>query len=407
MALLFGILLFVSVLIIIGLISYYQSRNGSETHAQETDFEKLQSELLEKLKLTINAEIPKATGEVIKQANESSTALFQQQRQTLDGEIKNLLNPTKQDLTKLQEEIGKLEKSYQSHVGNTESLQQEIERMRLSTSKFSELMSDNKSRGDWGEVQLENLVESVGMTKYLDYETQETLDSGKRPDMKIKLPNNGCIIIDSKFPADAYFRFLEAKDDNSKDKFLDEHVKAIEHHASTLEQKHYASNVNQSDSDTVSPEFVAMFIPIESMFLDAVSHKRELMANTASNRIILASPLNLFGFLLAVAKGWESIELEQNLEGIKRTAQTMYNKVLPLIGHIDDLGKNLEKVASNYNSVVGSLEGPVLKNLKNFEELGLKSDEKGRTNFTSKEIPPLRKFESETLELPSKASLED
>lgn len=408
MTIIFAVLLLLAIgTIIFLLFNRKRNENSQAINSSPEHLEKIQTDLIQKLQLVIQAEVPKATGEAIKNANDSSTALFEQQKQTLDGQIKNLLTPTKNDLKNLQKEIEKLEKSYQNHSGNTKSLENEIERMRQSTSKFGELMSDSKSRGDWGEVQLENLVESVGMMKHIDYKTQETLESGKRPDMKVILPNNGCIIIDSKFPADSYFKFLDESDETLKNGFLDDHVKAIEKHVNSLQEKHYESNVNATNDDTVSPEFVVMFIPIESMFLDAVAHNRELMANSASKRIILASPLNLYGFLLAVAKGWESIELEQNLEGIKRTAQTMYNKVLPLIGHIDDLGTNLAKVSKNYNSVIGSLEGPVLKNLKDFEQLGLKSDKKNRTNFVSADIPPLRSLKPETLELEKKEQIED
>tara|TARA_B100000614_G_C14541631_1_gene490493 strand:+ start:121 stop:1326 length:1206 start_codon:yes stop_codon:yes gene_type:complete len=397
------VLLFLLVGLLIVAVVYILTKSRSIENPNNVEWENIENRIVDKVSLTIKAEVPQATGDVINNLNKQGAALYDQQSKTLDGQIKNLLTPAQQDLKNLKDQIGELGKSYQSHVGNTESLQAEIERMRQSTNKFNELMSDNKARGDWGEFQLENLVKSAGMIKYVDYVTQETLDSGLRPDMKITLPNDGCIIIDSKFPADSYFRFLNANEDHLKRQFLDEHVKAIESHVKVLHGKNYGGEVNRSSDESISPEFVVMFMPVESMFLDAVTHTHNLYTNAVEKRVILASPLNLLGFLLAVAKGWESFELEKNMKEIVRTADEIYSRIAPLAGHIDTLGNRISQATDAYNSLTGSFEKRVLPSLKRFETLGLKSDD--RVNgFKGHEIDEIKLLKQETLELSEDSS---
>ena len=367
-----------------------------QSHQQQTEekLETLMRQLDEKLKLTIEAEIPKVTGGEIGKLNAASKGLHEQQIESLNKEISSLLNPTKEEFAKLQKQITELRGAYQTHAGTSSEIRKAVSGLQESTDKFTQIMNSAPSRGQWGEFELEKLVESAGLTKDYSYRTQVTVE-GLRPDMIIELPGGGRILIDSKFPATEYLLYKRELDDEQKSKHLDAHVKAIEHHAKDLKSKHYPDKVNKQKDGFISPDFVVMFLPIESMYLDALGHSGDLLQKTTDNRIILTSPLSLLGFLLVVAKGWQQLGLERNIAQIQQTAAGLYNDLLPFLGHVDNLGKSIKNVVKHHGLLIGSVERTTIPKLKQLETLGMPKD--GRTDFIPTEIPEVRDVKEQYL----------
>ena len=376
------------------------SANGSvgelQSLQQQTE-EKLETLLRqsdEKLKLIIEAEIPKVTGGEIGKLTDASKGLHEQQIESLNKEISSLLNPTKEEFAKLQKQITELRGAYQTHAGTSNEIRKAVTGLQDSTDKFTQIMNSAPSRGQWGEFELEKLVESAGLTKDYSYRTQVTVE-GLRPDMIIELPGGGRILIDSKFPATEYLLYKKEIDDEKKSKHLSAHVKAIEHHAKDLKSKHYPDKVNKQKDGFISPDFVVMFLPIESMYLDALGHTGDLLQKTTDNRIILTSPLSLLGFLLVVAKGWQQLGLERNIAQIQQTAAGLYNDLLPFLGHLDKLGGSIKKVVELHSALIGSVVTTTMPKLKRLEALGMPKDE--RTDVTPVEIPEVRDVEEKYL----------
>jgi len=376
------------------------SANGSvgelQSLQQQTE-EKLETLLRqsdEKLKLIIEAEIPKVTGGEIGKLTDASKGLHEQQIESLNKEISSLLNPTKEEFAKLQKQITELRGAYQTHAGTSNEIRKAVTGLQDSTDKFTQIMNSAPSRGQWGEFELEKLVESAGLTKDYSYRTQVTVE-GLRPDMIIELPGGGRILIDSKFPATEYLLYKKEIDDEKKSKHLSAHVKAIEHHAKDLKSKHYPDKVNKQKDGFISPDFVVMFLPIESMYLDALGHTGDLLQKTTDNRIILTSPLSLLGFLLVVAKGWQQLGLERNIAQIQQTAAGLYNDLLPFLGHLDKLGGSIKKVVELHSALIGSVVTTTMPKLKRLEALGMPKDE--RTDINPIEIPEVRDVEEKYL----------
>ena len=387
MTIIFGIILIIAALaIIILLVRQQQTLNVGDNGAAE-QLQTMQSQIEDRLKLIIEAEIPKVTGGEIGKLTDASKGIHEQQLQNLNKEITSLLNPTKDELGKLQKQISELQTAYQTHAGTSGEIRKAVSGLQESTEKFNQIMHSAPSRGRWGEFELEKLVESAGLTKDYSYRTQVTVE-GLRPDMIIELPGGGRILIDSKFPASEYLLYKKAADEERRGKHLEAHVEAIDKHATQLKEKHYPKKVNESKDGFVSPDFVVMFLPIESMYLDALSHSGDLLQKTIDNRIILTSPLSLLGFLLVVAKGWQQLGLERNIAQIQQTAAGLYTDLLPFLENVDALGKSIKSVVRNHHKVIGSVEGNVLPKLKLLENLGMPKDE--RTDFSAIEIPEVR-----------------
>jgi DNA recombination protein RmuC len=148
---------------------------------------------------------------------------------------------------------------------------------------------------------------------------------------------------------------------------LDEHVKAIQAHVKQLSEKDYPGKLGKSI------EFVVMFIPLESMLSDAFQHRPGLLKESLDKKVLLATPITLLALLTAVKKGWDAVDIDENLDQIRERLSLIYGRFIPLINHFNDLGKELGQATGKYNEVLKSIEGSVMVGLDEIKELGLTS----------------------------------
>ncbi len=129
-------------------------------------------------------------------------------------------------------------------------------------------------RGQWGELQLQRVVELAGMVEHCDFVQQASVntDAGRlRPDMVIRLPGKKIVIVDSKAPLSAYLDAVEATDETQRCVLMDQHAKQVRDHIQALSTKDYANQF------TEAPDFVVMFLPGESFFSAACQRDPNLI----------------------------------------------------------------------------------------------------------------------------------
>jgi DNA recombination protein RmuC len=268
--------------------------------------------------------------------------------------------------TKRSADAGGLKEQIASLLSRAEKLEIATSQLSTHTSTLVSALRDPKTRGRWGEMQLHNVVDVAGMLDYCDFDEQLTVvvdESRVRPDMTVRLPNNGRIYVDAKVPLDRFLDAVETNDETVRRALLKDHAKSLRDHASALAKRNYGGAEGAAD-------LVVMFVPGES-FLSAACHENPKLIEDAVNLgILIASPLTLIALLRSYAVGWQAVRQEENAKHIATLAQEFYESVCTFAEHLQNIGGSLGKSLDAYNKAVGSLERNVLSKGRRLKELG-------------------------------------
>ena len=318
-----------------------------------------------------------ATGvaEAILKKNEEAIAGREQLAQ---ARLEAQLKPVAESLQKFQEHVALAEKV---RVEETGGLKEQIAALLLASTatqdearKLSAALRRGAGvQGRWGEQTLRNVLDAAGMAHRYDFDEQTTTDTEegrRRPDVTVRLPGGGVFVIDAKCSLNAFLDLQEATDDAARAACLARHVQSVRGHIAGLSAKAYW---DQFDS---SPDFVAMFIPSDSILSAALDHAPDLMTEAMDKRVVIVTPTTLFALCKAVVYGWRVEEQAANAQKIAELGRELYKRIAVMGGHAGSVGKALEAAVARYNQFVGSLETQVLTQARRFEEL--KVDHEGR-----------------------------
>jgi DNA recombination protein RmuC len=225
----------------------------------------------------------------------------------------------------------------------------------------------------------------AGMLPYCDFVEQETVQTEEgriRPDLIVKLPGGKNVVVDAKTPLEAYLRAVEAGDETLRQTYLKEHAQQVRVHLGRLSSKSYWDQFESS-----SPEFVVMFLPGETFFSAALEQEPGLIEEGVNQRVIPASPTTLIALLRAVAYGWRQEKLARNAQEISALGKELHERLRNLVGHLEAVGKGLDRAVESYNRAVGTLESRVLVSARRFGELGAS---------VTQEIPEIEPIETTT-----------
>ncbi len=263
------------------------------------------------------------------------------------------------------------------------------EQMRLDAQNLTQaLKGDSKAQGNWGEFILEKILESSGLTEGQEYETQHhtVSEDGRRlhPDIVVHLPEGKHIIIDSKVSLTAYESYVSADDEESKTAAIRNHLTSVKAHIKGLSEKNY-----QNAPGMRAPDFVLLFMPIESSFSLAIREDQDLYAYGWERKIIVVSPSTLLATLRTIASVWKQEKQNRNAQEIARQAGDLYDKFVGFINDMENIEKSLVKAKETYDTAFGKLttgRGNLIRRTEKLKELGVK---------TNKEIPEHLKDEDD------------
>ena len=351
----------------------------------EADFSNLQEKLefqkkeMENLQQKFTSEFESIAARILKQNTTDFSAANQKN-------ITDLLSPLKE---KIQVFEKKVEDTYEKGLRDQTDLKAELKKLHDLNLKISDeannltkaLKGDVKKQGNWGEMILERILERSGLTEGREYRKQESVlsENGQRfqPDVVIHLPDQKHIVVDSKVSLVAYERLVNAENERDRPVFVKEHLQSVKSHIKILSEKHYQHSPNFN-----SPDFVLLFIPIESSFSIAVQEDQELFLYAWDNKVVLVSPSTLLATLRTISSIWQQENQTRNAIEIARQSGALYDKFVAFIADMESIGKSLDSTRKTYDQAASKLysgTGNLVKRAENIRKLGAK---------TSKELPP-------------------
>jgi DNA recombination protein RmuC len=316
-----------------------------------------------------------------------------------ESKVLQALAPVKESLSSMQQKVTDLEQQRSVQHGELaqqlKSAVESEERLRTTAESLASALKNNATRGVWGETQLRAVVESAGMMEHVNFDVQSSIkiDSRtSRPDMVVTLPGGKSIAVDAKVPFNAYLdaaAILPTANDAElarRETLMKQHVKAVRDHIVALGARSYWDGLDSS------PEMVIAFIPSESLLSAALEADPSVMEFAFSKHVALASPVTLFSVLKAVAVSWRHEVVTQEAKNLFDVSRELYGRLTKLAGHVDKLGRTIERSVKDYNSFVGSFERQVLPSARRISQLD-----------SSKLLPPLTEID----ELPRELTASD
>jgi DNA recombination protein RmuC len=357
---------------------------GQQLARAEGDFLNLQEKLetqkkeMESLQQKFTTEFENIAAKILKQ----NTAEFSAANQK---SITELLSPLKEKIQVFEKRV---EDTYEKGLKDQTDLKAELKKLHDLNLKISDeannltraLKGDVKKQGNWGEMILERILERSGLTEGREYQKQESVlsENGQRfqPDVVIHLPDQKHIVVDSKVSLVAYERLVNADNEKDRINYVKEHLLSVRSHIKILSEKHYQHSPNFN-----SPDFVLLFIPIESSFSIAVQEDQDLFSYAWDNKVVIVSPSTLLATLRTIASIWQQENQNRNALEIARQSGALYDKFVAFISDMESIGKSLESTRKTYDQAANKLftgAGNLVKRAENIKKLGAK---------TTKELP--------------------
>ncbi len=284
--------------------------------------------------------------------------------------VETLVAPVKDALAKVEGQLREIEVAregaYRGLLAQVGEMRQTSVALQRETHSLVTALRKPQVRGSWGEMHLRRAVELAGLTERCDFTEQvtSTTDDGRlRPDLVVHLAGGKNLVVDAKVPLVAFLDAIEATDDGVRDERLKAHARHLRSHVESLAGKSYWERFDPT------PEFVVLFVPMDSVLDAALTHDKDLFEYAIARRVFLTTPTSLIGMLLTVAHTWKQEALAQNAREVCDLGRELYKRLAAMGGNVEKLGKALNRAVGAYNDTVGSLERSVLPQARRFRDL--------------------------------------
>ena len=314
--------------------------------------------------------------------------IMRERTEDLDKRTKETLSPLREDLKRFGEQV---DKTYQEEARERFNLKDSIEKLILRSQEISQettsltraLRGDSKVQGDWGELVLERILDQSGLIRGEHYFVQETLRDesgavittgdnrgGLRPDVIVRYPNRGAIVIDSKVSLTAYARYVAAETEAERDQALKEHLLSLRKHINELSGKRYEEYTEGS------PNFVMLFIPNEPAYAIALAHDPTLWEEAYRKNVVLINGTNLIAALRMAQDMWQRDSQQRNVLQIVDEAGKLYDKFATFSETFLKIESKLEDAQKAFGEAKGQLRdgrGDILGRFDKLKALGAKT----------------------------------
>jgi DNA recombination protein RmuC len=383
-------------------------KNEANGMQQKSNFEERLKDLmafqleLQREKETLLVQLTKAETDIVylKEKLKSDAVSLEQTQQKFQEAFENLAQKildekttkfTSQNLENMQSILlplqdkiqlfeKKVESTHRESIDYHAALREQISGLKKTNELMSQetlnltkaLKGDSKVQGNWGELILETVLEKSGLTKDREYFVQPVLmhDDGQKlqPDVVIHLPDGKRMVVDAKVSLTAYEKYVNESDVSFQKQYLKEHLISFKKHIEGLSQKNYW-DLYQVES----PNFVLMFVPIESAFALALQQENALYNRAFEKNIVIVTPTTLLATLKTIESMWMHQKQQENAMEIARQAGALYDKFEGFVSDLQKIGKKVEETQSAYDAAMNKLvdgKGNLIRSAEKLKKMG-------------------------------------
>lgn len=336
-----------------------QLQQEKDTHAEK------QQELKEQLEL-MGKDLVRQGASVLKTENEEK--------------LNAILEPLKERINAFEKEVREANRlGTERHVSMEaviKTLSEQHSKMNTTAQNLVDaLRGEQKVQGDWGELALERILEASGLEKNREYFVQNNFKDAEgnnlRPDVIIQLPENKQIIVDSKVSLKAFEQFVNESDEQKRKVFLQQHIQSVKNHVKQLSEKDYTQI-----PEITSPDFVLLFIPLESSFALAMKEEPTLYQQAWDKKIVIVTPSTLLATLKTVGSIWKQELQTRNAKEIAEQAGRLYDKFVGFVADMEKIGNKQREAANAYDAAMNKLNtgnGNLIRSAEKLKKLGVKT----------------------------------
>lgn len=314
-------------------------------------------------------------GETLRDLAEQAKGDREDAINTAAREVGNAIDNTKKQIDdtveRLEKEVRQLRELNTEKFGSVDNA---VTGLVQQTQALNKVLSSAQGRGSWGEKMLEDILMQSGFQRGINYERQEKLGEGGKPDYTFRLPPDRVLYLDSKFPMENYLKYFEAQDDKTRKIMKNAFIENVEDRVKELEKRDY---VQQSGANAI--DYVLLFIPNEGVLSFIQLHKPSLVDDAVAKRVVLCSPLTLYAFLGVVRQATASFAMEQNANEVLRLLTNFGKAWGNYVKNLKEIARHFQKMQKKLKAVTtGKVFSSVNKPLREIDELahsrGISSD---------------------------------
>lgn len=358
---------------------------AQQEKSHEKELKEVQQRFDEVLEKT-TAQMKVATDEMLKQRQQEFTEASSQN-------LGDIVNPLKETIDKMKRAMDENTQKQSEMSGemraNIANMMEQSKAAKESADELSRVFKHNsKVQGDFGEIVLEELLSSQGLTEGVHFDTQTVMRDANgnvistdknhnlRPDVILHLDQQREVIIDSKVSLTAYMDYVNADNEADRERFLKAHIKSLEEHVKELSRKDYASYITAPKKKM---DYVIMFVPHAAALWTALNAQPAMWRQAMDKNVFIADEQTLFAALRIVELTWTQIRQAENHEKVFSLANEMVERVGLFMEHYKKLGKALDSARDSYLDAGKKLEPKgqsILQTTQKLLELGAKQSDK-------------------------------
>jgi len=308
-----------------------------EKHQNQT-----RESIIENIRSGIN-ELRKDLDRSIKSQNESIKQSLHGLTETTDNRLKDISGQVEKRLADGFDKTNKTFSDVLKRLALIDDAQKKITELSSNVVSLQEILNDKRSRGAFGEIQLQSLVSNIMPESH--YSMQQTLSNDKIADCVLSLPEpTGNIAIDAKFPLESYKKMMDV-----------EVAQVDRKEASRQFAKDIKKHINDISAKYILPPETAdgavMFIPAESVFAEIHGHYPELVEHAYQCKVWMVSPTTLMAILTTASAVIKDEQTRKQVHIIKEHLSALGKDFVRFQGRMDSLSKHIGQVSKDVEQV--------------------------------------------------------